>query len=154
MAPALFQAMHDDVIKWKHLLSYWPFVWGIHQSPVNSPHKCQLCGALMFSLICTWINSWVNNREAGDLRCYHAHYEVIVIEWCAVYSGGELADCLSVALTKTKSVLIHYPPNSTLKYGIPNFSQNVHISFQKMICSYSLWCYSHVCWGREVDLYM
>ena len=36
-------------------------------------------GALMFSLICTWINGWVNNREAGDLRRHCAHYEVIVM---------------------------------------------------------------------------
>ena len=26
-----------------------------------------------------WINGWVNNREAGDLRRYRAHYDVIVI---------------------------------------------------------------------------
>ena len=36
-------------------------------------------GALMFSLICVWINDWVNNREAGDLRRYRAHYDVIVM---------------------------------------------------------------------------
>ena len=52
---------------------------GIHQSPVNSPHKGQWRGALMFSLICAWINDWVNNREAGDLRRHHAHYDVIVV---------------------------------------------------------------------------
>ena len=28
----------------------------------------RLCGAVMFSLIYDWINRWVNNREAGDLR--------------------------------------------------------------------------------------
>ena len=28
---------HDDVIKWKHLPRYWPFVRGIHRPPVNSP---------------------------------------------------------------------------------------------------------------------
>ena len=39
---------HDDVIKWKHFPRYWPFVWGIHRSPVNSPHKGQWRGALMF----------------------------------------------------------------------------------------------------------
>ena len=50
---------------------------GIHRSPVNSPHKG---GALMFSLICVWINGWVNSREAGDLRCYRAHYDVTVIK--------------------------------------------------------------------------
>ena len=70
---------HDDVIKWKHFPRYWPFVRGIHRSPVNSPHKGQWRGALMFSLICVWINNWVNNREAGDLRRYRAHYDVSVI---------------------------------------------------------------------------
>ena len=72
--------MHDDVIKWKHFPRYWPFVRGIHRSPVNSPHKGQWRGALMFSLICTRVNGWVNNREAGELRRYRAHYDVIVME--------------------------------------------------------------------------
>ena len=72
---------HDDVIKWKHFLHYWPFVQGIHRSPVNSPHKGQWPGALMFSLICVWINGCVNNREAGDLRRYRAHYDVIVMKY-------------------------------------------------------------------------
>ena len=70
---------HDDVIKWKHFPRYWPFVRGIHRSLVNSPHKGQWRGALMFSLICVWINDWINNREAGDLRRYRAHYDVIVM---------------------------------------------------------------------------
>ena len=48
-------------------------------SPLNSPHKGQWRGALMFSLICAWINGWVNNREAGDLRRHGAHYDVIVM---------------------------------------------------------------------------
>ena len=61
---------HDDVIKWKHFPRYWPFVRGIHRSPVNSPHKGQWHGALMFSFICVRINGWVNNREVGDLRRY------------------------------------------------------------------------------------
>ena len=72
--------LHYDVIKWKHFPRYWPFVRGIHRSPVNSPHEGQRRGALMFSLICVWINGWVNNREAGDLRRYRAHYDVTVIE--------------------------------------------------------------------------
>ena len=70
---------HDDVIKWKHFPRNWPFVRGIHRSPVNSPHKGQWRGALMFSLICVWINGWVNNREAGDLRRYRAHFDVTVM---------------------------------------------------------------------------
>ena len=47
--------------------------------PVNYPHKGQWRVALMFSLICVWINGWVNNREAGDLRRYRAHYDVTVM---------------------------------------------------------------------------
>ena len=54
---------HDDVIKWKHFPRYWPFVRGIHRSPVNSPHKVQWRGALMFSLICVGIIGWISNRE-------------------------------------------------------------------------------------------
>ena len=33
----------------------------------------------MFSLICVWINDWVNNREAGDLRRHRAHHDVILM---------------------------------------------------------------------------
>ena len=47
--------------------------------PVDYPHKDQWRGALMFSLICTRINCWVNNGEAGDLRRHRAHYDVTVM---------------------------------------------------------------------------
>ena len=47
--------------------------------PVNSPHKGQWLGALMFTLICAPINDWVNNREAGDLRRHLDHYGVSVM---------------------------------------------------------------------------
>ena len=48
-------------------------------SPVTGefPYKGQW--ALMFSYICAWINGWVNNPEAGDLRRHRAHYDVIVM---------------------------------------------------------------------------
>ena len=71
---------HDDVIKCKLFPRYWPFVRGIHRSPVNSPHKGQWRRALMFSLICVRINGWINNREAGDLRRHKAHCDVIVMD--------------------------------------------------------------------------
>ena len=72
---------HDDVIKWIYFPCYWPFVRGIHRSPVNSPHKGQRRGALVFSLICAWINAWVNNREAGDVKRHCAHYDVTVMRF-------------------------------------------------------------------------
>ena len=85
--------VHDDVFKWKHFPRYWPFVRGIHRSPVNSPHNGQWrVWALMFSLICTWINGWVNNRLAGDLRRHPAHYDVIVM---TITTGNKQHVCRS-----------------------------------------------------------
>ena len=77
---ALSQIPHGGVIKWKHFPRSWPFVRGIHRSSVNSPHKGQWRGALMFSLFSAWINSWVNNRDAGDLRRHRTHYDVMVMK--------------------------------------------------------------------------
>ena len=76
---------------------------GVHQSPVNSPHKRQWRGALMFSLICAWINSWVNYREASDLRCHHAHYDIIVIcrmeiHWQVHWKYNYICVCVHVSL--------------------------------------------------------
>ena len=71
---------HDDLIKWKHFLRYWRIVLGIHRSPVNFPHKGQWRAALMFSLICIWIDVWVNNWDTGDLRCHGTHYDVTVMK--------------------------------------------------------------------------
>ena len=89
---AIFQvtsSCNDDVTKWQHFPCYWPFVWGIHRSPLNSPHKCQWCGALLFSLICAWTNGWVNNRDAGNLRCHCAHYDVteMLNAWRVTWNG-------------------------------------------------------------------
>ena len=77
---------HDDVIKWKHFPRYWPFVRGIHRSWMNSPHKGQWRRALMFSLICAWINRWINNPEAGNLRRHRAHHDVTVMHFRTIWS--------------------------------------------------------------------
>ena len=84
---------HDDVIKWKHFPRNWPFVRGIHRSPVNSPQKGQWRGALMFILICARINGWVNTREAGDLRRYRPHYDVIVMCFYSDTLSNERSSC-------------------------------------------------------------
>ena len=52
---------------------------GLPRWPVNSPHKGQWRGALLFSLISAWMNDWVNNREAGHFRRRDAHYDVTVM---------------------------------------------------------------------------
>ena len=70
---------HDDVIKWRHFLRHWPFVKGIHRSLVDSPHKGQWRGALIFSLICVWTNGWANNGDAGNLRRHRVNYDLTVM---------------------------------------------------------------------------
>ena len=77
--PISYPILNDDLIKWKHFPCYWPFVWGIHRSPVNSPHKGQWHGGLMFFFIYAWISGWVNIREAGDMRHHHVHYYTIIV---------------------------------------------------------------------------
>ena len=89
-SPFIIQYNHDDVIKWKNFPRCCPFVRGIHRSPVSSPHKGQWRGALMFSLITAWINGWVNNGEAGDLRCHRAHHDVTVMWFVVLYLQNAL----------------------------------------------------------------
>ena len=44
----------------------------------------------MFSLIWAWINGWVNNREAGDLRRHRGHYDAIVPELILHVTGASM----------------------------------------------------------------
>ena len=81
---------HDDVINWKYFPDYFPSVRGIHRSPVDSPHKVQWRGCLMFSLVCVWTNNWANSPDAGELIRNDAHLDVTVKcvgsaleEWCS-----------------------------------------------------------------------
>ena len=68
---------------WRHQMETFPALLalcaGNSPVPVNSPHKGQWRGALMFSLICVWLNGWINNREAGDLSRHRGHYDVSVM---------------------------------------------------------------------------
>ena len=78
------------------------------RSPVNSPHKGQWRGALMFSLICVWINGWVNNREAGDLRRYRTHYDVIVM--MTIDAKAWMKYCLQKNIWHAITYPCHNPP--------------------------------------------
>ena len=79
----IFSSITYIMVSWASVagivLSEYPIVRRIHRSPVNSPHKGQWRGALMFSLISAWINGWVNNRESGDLRRHRTHYYATVM---------------------------------------------------------------------------
>ena len=118
---------YDNVIKWKHFLRYWPFVRGIHRSPVNFPHKGQWRGALIFYLICAWINCWINSHEAGDLRRHRAHYDVTVM------NALQSADCPSWL-----RCIYHFHNSTTAYLTIPILKllePNVHLMYWQCVDS-------------------
>ena len=83
-----FWATH--VSWWRHqmetLSALLAICAGNSPPPVNSPHKGWWRGALIFYLICAWLNGWANNGEAGDLRRHRAHYDVSVM--CSIQIPG------------------------------------------------------------------
>ena len=64
-------------MKWKHFPRYWLFVRGIHRWPVNSPHKGQWRGVLMFSLIYAWTNRF--SSKPSRRRCFETPSRSL---WC------------------------------------------------------------------------
>ena len=88
-----FISFRYTVAWWRHQMETFSMLLALSagnspvtsESPVNSPHKGQWHGALVFHLICAWINGWVNIRKAGDLRCHRAHYDVIVMLQSVAY---------------------------------------------------------------------
>ena len=100
------RSIHDDVIK--YFPRYWPFVRGLHWVPVNSLHKDQWRGALMFSLICVWIYGWVNNGGACELRRNGAYYAVtLLLDKTGKRNSGMLSHLLWVTIS-TAMVSILY----------------------------------------------
>ena len=65
----------------------------------------------MFSLIYGWINTWVNNREAGDLRRHRGHYDVIVMV-CSI--GLHWVDMLVNHMSPKVTQISSKPPHANL----------------------------------------
>ena len=81
---------HDDVIKWKHFPRHWPFVSGIHWSPVDSPSQRPVTPSfgVYFDLR---LNKQLG-KQSGDLRRHRAHYDatVMVLGVCIIYLGNKI----------------------------------------------------------------
>ena len=75
----LWEQYHDDVIKWKHFPRSWPFVKGIHWSPVVPLTNDNRFGALIWSLLLDWTNRWINSRVTGDSRHLDTN---VTSQWC------------------------------------------------------------------------
>ena len=77
------------------------------------------------SLVCTWINGRVNNREAGDLRRYRAHYDVTVIS----ILNWRRRSSAAASIIEYQCVLIiwhHRPPTSMYRQWLIACSASSH----------------------------
>ena len=76
---------HDDVIKWKDFPCYWPFVRVTGEFPWQR-EVTQSFDA--FFDLC--LNKRLSKQSWGDdLRCHHAHYDVIVM-WDAMWGRQQM----------------------------------------------------------------
>ena len=123
---------HDAIIKWKHFRRYWPFVWRIHRSLVNSSHKGQWCGALMFSLICTAeLRLSCTNPSISACR---AGIQIIGFQnmFCFITATELFSQCWSfirVILYKCQRVSNHYQLDCLLNnlFRLTTTKENIQI---------------------------
>ena len=90
---------------WRHQMETFVTSLAFSQgnSPINSPHKGQWRGALMFSLTCAWTNGWTNHRGVSDLRHHRAHYDATVMFGCCYATLGFLSNAGGVSKTHMSS---------------------------------------------------
>ena len=72
ITPFCFEQLDDIGTWWRHQMETFSALMAIcaGKSPVTGEFTAQrpVTRSFDFSLICVWINGWVNNGEAGDLR--------------------------------------------------------------------------------------
>ena len=79
--------MHGS--KWRHEVETFSTLLAlcVGNSPGTGEFPAQRPVMRSFDvLICAWINGWVNNREAGDLRRHRAHYDATNIARTSLYN--------------------------------------------------------------------
>ena len=125
----------------------------------------------MLSLICAWINGWVNNHEAGDLRCHCSYYDVTLM----IHSKA----CLGLHKRNTKTlhywtfvreiywvlvdsphkwpvmqtVLFHVMTSScSAKVSVPRMIFRLNSKFSINICSALVWNMPNWSWQNFVHV--
>ena len=91
---------HDDVNKWKHFPRYWPFVRGIHRSPVKFPTQRPVTRSfdVFFDLrLNKWLSKqswgwWFETRSCPLWR--HCNGTYASERWVIISSGNDLLSSL------------------------------------------------------------
>ena len=108
--------------------------------------KDQWRGALMFSLICAWINGWENNRAAGDLRRHRAHYDIIVTRYydrhtavlCITANVSPCNFIITVTTVTTVTTCSSYSPKESAEKPFPFQYKNRLCMYRNFHCLYNL----------------
>ena len=105
----------------------------------------------MFSLICAWVNGWVNDREAVDLRRHRAHYDVIVMNTdhiCTNLVSSDNKPFREPKLIKTRDRLLrHYDPAWLDQNQIWIFIKMSFVCFHSSFSNYGLWSDKQIVWS-------
>ena len=75
-----YMHQNNDVMICYNFPSYRPLLRGIHWSPMDSLHKGQWRGALIYSLMCPLRTGWTSIGVAGELR-RHGDVHVTSVWW-------------------------------------------------------------------------
>ena len=130
---------YDKKTWWRHQMITLSALLAIcaGNSPVTGEFFAQRPVTRSFdvSLICASINDWVNNREAGDFRHHHAHYDRTVMKcnllFCntglrylkvSLVSQPLLSKCFDNLVTKHKQVFIQEQTKALIRLIINHHS--------------------------------
>ena len=90
---------------WRHQMETYSALLAIFagNSPVTSEFPAQRPVTRSFNVFSdlTWINGWVNNRKAGDLKRHHTNYDVTVmcvVKFPLAQSNWPASHCFTVCL--------------------------------------------------------
>ena len=118
----------------------------VGNSPVTGefPSQRPVTRSFHVSLICAWTNSWVNNREAGDLRRHRAHYDVTVMTklrncYSSLVYAPFLREDANIVKLHGRDFILAYPPK-VRQHRTKTASRRLH----KTVCMQASTCMGHM----------
>ena len=114
---------------WRHQMETFAALLDIcaGNSPVTGEFPAQRPVTRSFDVffdLCLWINGWVNNREAGDLRRHCAHYDIIFTQPVVCHLP---VTCLSPASWHHQILGVYEIIHKPLTGFFPNFSSQSYL---------------------------
>ena len=110
----------QDVSWWRHQMEKFSALLALCATNSPVPRWIPRTKASDAELWCflwyAWINDWVNNREAGDLRRYRTHYDVIVT-WWTIWRNNTVFALYIIAYTM--KLLIHSKTSMLKRRTVP-----------------------------------